>query len=256
MVQVVGNSRCIAPVQLPAFDDALLNCRGRLPGNFWQNLDIPTISEDGLGFREKHAVCGRVKGIVTAFDINVRLKMLNNRVSGWFPEDGCEIDTCQSGDEFRSLSFGKNGTPGAFSSRGGCVVIDPDDQEISESSRLLKVMKVADMKEVEMPVGENDDQLLVAPSCSQLGQLFAVQNLSHAAATPVQPSPHRHGRILACQSLGRIDKGRVGLTDVNGFLNSIQQLIDIQLDRVRYASHCATKRRQVRWETVQGVRSK
>src|SRR5208282_2526365 len=97
-----------------------------------------------------------LRGVVRSFGVNVRAKILEQRVDTWFAEEDDVIDSAKRSDEERSRVFIKNGTAGAFQRADARVRIHADHKDVAFAARALQITDVAHVKGIKASVGKDD----------------------------------------------------------------------------------------------------
>jgi hypothetical protein len=78
-------------------------------------------------------------------------------------DDDC-VDACQRGQHRRALFLWDQGPVRAFELADGVVAVEPNDEEVAEFFGALQIAHVAEMNQVETPVG-GDDLLAARSRC-------------------------------------------------------------------------------------------
>ena len=106
--------------------------------------------------------------VIAALDIDRRLKQGNRLIGGQAGKENNRVHTAECGDHLCALGCGDDGAERSLARGRARVVIDADDEQIAESTRRLQISDMADVQEVEMPVGKDDPRMpraLRAPKC-------------------------------------------------------------------------------------------
>lgn len=163
----------------PAGDDPLFDGRSRLAGFHRKDADFATNPFNGRRFGKESPGSIRIDRVIAALYVDIRAKRLDQPICGWFGEDDNVIDAFKSGDEFGAFLFRQDRTTQTLAIGRRCVIVDPDDQHVSELSCRLQVAQMPDMQEIEMSVGQNDPMAGVGVTAPDLLKLVNLNNLSH-----------------------------------------------------------------------------
>jgi hypothetical protein len=111
-------------------------------------------------------------GVIRAFAVNIRSKLREdgNRVS--LSKDGHVVDRLKRGDGLRAILFADHRPQIALDGAHAGVAVQADDQDIAEGFGVAKAADMADMKEVEAPVGPDNCFAGLCPRCAKRQELF------------------------------------------------------------------------------------
>src|SRR6266699_27023 len=112
-------------------------------------------------------------GVVATFDVDGGLQEGNQRASRWLGKYGDVVDAGERGQGFGSFGLRDERPAGAFEGTRAGVIIETEDQEITERPRLLEVAHVAQVEQVEAAVGEDTALARPLPALHLGGKLLA-----------------------------------------------------------------------------------
>lgn len=104
----------------------------------------------------EHGTLARIQcfgPVIAPFDVNIRLNGSQKAVRAFFGENDYGIDARQSSDHLGALLLRDERSAGAFELADRLVAIEANDEEFSEFLRALEIADVAEMKQIETPVG-------------------------------------------------------------------------------------------------------
>jgi hypothetical protein len=134
---------------------------------------------------------------IAPFDQHVWLQRRDQIERVRLGKDDDVVDAAQRGKHFRAIGFSHDGPIGRFvQALGGCIAVDPDDENIAERLGRLKISRVADVHEVETPVGEDDALLVPARLLEQGNQLRRGHDFRHTPIIPTACSDGKTTRLV------------------------------------------------------------
>src|SRR5438034_3573321 len=112
-------------------------------------------------------------GVIAAFDVDSGLQEGNQRASRWLGKYGDVVDAGERGQDFGSFGLRDERSAGAFEGARAIIIIEAEDQEITERPRLLEVAHVAKVEQVETAVGKDAALARTLPALHLAGKVLA-----------------------------------------------------------------------------------
>ena len=129
---------------------------------------------------------------IAALNQHIRLQRRDQIERVRLGKDDNVVDAGQRGKHFRAVGFSHDGPIGRLvQALGGRIAVDPDHEQIAERLGRLQIPRVADVHEVETPVGEDDALLVPARLLEQGNQLRRGHDFRH---TPIIPTAWSDGK--------------------------------------------------------------
>jgi hypothetical protein len=141
----------------------------------WLEFDTNNAPAPGL---DDVAADDGVGGPIVAFDQDVGLQDLKQVMRRGIIENDDAVYAGEPLEDFRTLRLGGNRSAGPLDLPNRAVGVEADDQRVPEPSRVLEIAQVADVKEVENTVGEDDRTCRSAQASDQLARLLGGQRSS------------------------------------------------------------------------------
>lgn len=124
---------------------------GRLAWDESENTNFHSeLIEEGLLLIDE-----RLRSVVAAFGVDVGANRVDHSGGATLFEDDDGIDTAQRPEHLGTFDGSVDGASGALQFAHGGVAIDRDDEGVTESPRLGEVARVADVKNIENSVCED-----------------------------------------------------------------------------------------------------
>src|SRR5216683_6032503 len=148
------------------------------------------LHDAGLGQAVRVREVALGSGVVAAFDVDGGLQPGDQRASRWLGKYGDVVDAGERGQDFGSFGLRDERPAGTFQGTGASVIIEAEDQEITELPRLLEVAHMTQVEQVETAVGEYAAFARLLPALHLGGELLAAMyfllsiaaQLAHAMA--------------------------------------------------------------------------
>jgi len=118
-----------------------------------------------------------IAGPVATFDQHIRKESPDDFAWGGLIKDHNRVDTFERGENFSSLAFRQDGTPGAFQLANAGVAVEADDERIAESASLLEAANVPGVQQIETAVGEDHTAAVAFLAAKPQNRLLESQNL-------------------------------------------------------------------------------
>ncbi len=117
--------------------------------------------------------------VVTTLGVNIWLEGAKKFISGVVLEDHNHRDRNQCSQQPRPFSSGDERTTRAFQPSRTAITVQADVQRIAERACFLQIIKMTDVQQIEMAVGEN--QALASTAQGGAGRLscFQGEDVSH-----------------------------------------------------------------------------
>jgi len=143
-------------------------------GMAWNNRDGNDATAGGFYFFTTDDL---VPGPVTALDQHVGEQARDDFTRCRRIENQNSVHAFERGENFGSLAFGKDRTPGAFELADAGVAVEAHDERIAESAGLLEAPDVARMQQIEAAVGEDDAAAVAFLTAKPQNRFLDSQNI-------------------------------------------------------------------------------